>query len=326
VVANAPTANLSLVVTEERFLFALGAGGNPRLVRWADRETLTDWTASATNEAGDIELQTSGQIMCGIRTRGATLILTDTDAHVANYIGPPFVYGFERIGTSCGAISRKAMVAVDDGAFWMGQRGFYRQNGQSVEQLPCDVFDRVYGDLNRSQASKCWAVANAQYNEIWFFYPSGVSSDCDRYATFNYRDNTWAIGAISRTSGVERGVFRFPLWAATGGTVYEHEKGLNYDGATIYAESGPVSLGAGDQVMCATSLIPDELTRGDVTMTFTTRFHPNGESRSYGPYGMNTPTDVRFTGRQVRMRVEGARLADWRVGTPRLEVTPGGRR
>lgn len=326
VIAGAPINNAGLVVTEERFLFALGAGGNPRLVQWADRETLTDWTPAATNEAGDIELQTSGQIMCGVRTRGATLILTDTDAHVASYLGPPFVYGFNRIGTSCGAISRKALVAVDAGAFWMGQRGFYRQNGQSVDQLPCDVYDRVFGDLNRSQASKCWAVANSQFSEIWFFYPSGASNDCDRYASFNYQQGTWSIGALSRSSGVERGVFRFPLWASLDGTVYEHEKGLSHDGSSVFAETGPVSLGAGDQVMCVTSLIPDELTRGDVTMTFKTRFHPNDVERSYGPYTMDTPSSVRFTGRQVRMRIESARLADWHVGVPRLEVTPGGRR
>ena len=85
-VSAAPPNNLGLVVTEERFLFALGAGGDPRKVAWCDKEDLTTWTAAATNEAGDIILQTSGQIMQGIRTRGQTLIITDTDAHSAKYI------------------------------------------------------------------------------------------------------------------------------------------------------------------------------------------------------------------------------------------------
>ena len=108
--------------------------------------------------------------------------------------------------------------------------------------------------------------------------------------------------------------------------VYEHEVGLDYGSLTPYAESGPFRLGAGDQVMSVTELIPDEKTQGDVTATFKSRFYPNGTERSYGPYSMSNPTSVRFTGRQVRLRVEGARLTDWRVGTNRIEAVSGGRR
>ena len=118
-----------MLVTEERFVFALGAGGNPRKVQWSDREANTVWTPSATNEAGDMELQTTGRIMCGTPMRGRTLILTDNDAHVATYSGPPFVYGFERVGTACGISSRKALVSIDEGAFWMGHRGFFTFDG-----------------------------------------------------------------------------------------------------------------------------------------------------------------------------------------------------
>jgi len=98
------------------------------------------------------------------------------------------------------------------------------------------------------------------------------------------------------------------------------------DGATIFAETGPLSLGAGDQVMIASKLIPDEQTQGDTIAKFKTRFHPNDTEREYGPFTMSNPTSVRFTGRQVRMRVEGDRLASWRVGTMRLDVTARGRR
>jgi hypothetical protein len=121
-------------------------------------------------------------------------------------------------------------------------------------------------------------------------------------------------------------VFKYPLWVDSLGNLWEQEVGLNYDGASIFAESGPISLGVGDQVMSATSMIPDEGTQGDVTATFKTRFHPNDTERSYGPFSMANPTDVRFTGRQVRLRVDGAKLANWRVGTMRLDVTPGGKR
>ena len=323
-VSGAPTQNLGLIVTEERFLVALGAGNNPRKVQWSDREDRATWTPAATNEAGDIELQTSGQIMQAVRARGQTLILTDIDAHSMTYIGPPFVYGFERVGNSCGAASRKVGVSVDAGVFWMGRNGFYRYAGGAVEQIKSDVADHVFSSLNPAQISKSWGVANSEHGEIWWFYPSG--NEVDSYVAYSYREGHWSIGSLARTAGVDAGVFKSPIWWGTTGIAYNHEKGLNYGGASIYAESGPVQLGAGDQVLSAIELIPDEKTQGDVTVTFSTQFHPNDTERTYGPYSMANPTPVRFTGRQAAMKVTGAKLADWRFGVPRLDVRAGGRR
>lgn len=326
VISGAPTSNLGLVVTEERFLVALGAGGNPRKVQWSDREDNTAWTAAATNEAGDLELQTSGQIMQGIRSRGQTLILTDQDAHTMTYQGPPFVYGFERVGSGCGATSRRAAVAVDEGVFWIGQSRIHMFAGGSVQEVPCDVVDYLFTDMNPAQRSKIWGVANTQNGEIWWFYPSSTSNECDRYVAFSVRERHWAIGSLSRTAGVDAGVFDNPIWFGGAGIAYNHERGLNYGGASIFAESGPVQLGSGDQVLSAVELIPDEKTQGDVNLTFSTRFHPNDTERTYGPYNMANPTPVRFTGRQATMKVSGARLADWRFGVPRLDVRAGGSR
>lgn len=325
-IANAPVDNKGLVVTDERFLFALGAGGNPRKVQWSDREDNTTWTPDVTNEAGDLELQTAGQIMLGLRTRGQTLIITDQDAHAATYQGPPFVYGIERVGSSCGVISRRAAVAVDEGVFWMGARGFHVYAGGAVQDLPCEVTDYVFSSLNTGQSSKAYAVSNQKFNEIWWFYPSGASLENDRYVVYNYAEQHWAIGTLARTAGVDAGVFSGPIWFDTAGVAYDHETGLSHGGATVFAESGPISLGTGDNVMAVMELIPDEKTRGDVRAYFKTRFYPNDTLRQYGPYSMAAPTSVRFSGRQVQMRVEGAQLADWRVGIMRLELVAGGRR
>jgi len=325
-ISGAPIDNMSLVVTAERFLFALGAGGNPRKVQWCDREDNTTWTPLTTNEAGDIELQTSGQIMLGIKTRGQTLIITDQDAHAATYQGPPYVYGFERVGSACGAMSRRAAAAVDEGVFWMGNRGFHVYSGGAVADVPCDVADYVFSDINNAQRSKVAAVSNAKFSEIWWFYPSGSTLENDRYVVFNYAERHWSVGSLSRTAAVDSGVFRSPIWFGSDGVSYDHETGLSHGGADVFAESGPISLGAGDNVMAATMLIPDEKTQGDVTATFKTRFHPNNTQRTYGPYSLANPTCVRFTGRQIQMRVDGARLADWRVGVMRLDATAGGLR
>jgi hypothetical protein len=325
--ANAPVDNESVVVTEERFVFALGAGGNPRKVQWCDREDNTTWTPAVTNEAGDLELNTSGALMKGMRVRGQTLLLTTRDAHVANYIGPPYVYGFERVGTSCGLAAREAAVVVDAGAFWMGANSFYTYNGSSVSELPCDVSDYVFNDMNRAQISKAFGMSNAMFGEIWWFYPSAAETENNRYVVFNYVEGTWYIGELDRTAGADRGAFRQPMMAkASDKKIYEHEVGLEYDNLTPFAESGPFRIGTGDQVMAVTEMLPDEKTQGDVNATFKTRFYPNDTERSYGPYTMSNPTSVRFTGRQVRMRVEGAEYTDWRVGINRLDVIAGGRR
>jgi hypothetical protein len=325
-IANAPIDNLGLVVTEERFLVALGAGGNPRKVQWCDREGRTTWAPAATNEAGDIELQTTGQIMQAVRTRGQTLVITDVDAHAMRYLGPPYVYGFERVGTSCGAVSRKAAADVDMGIFWMGQGGFYRFDGNSVSEIPCEVRDYIFDDFNTGQQSKIWAYANSEFSEIWWYYPSSSSIEIDRYVGYNYKENFWIIGNMSRTCGASRGVFRYPILGDSFGTLYDHEVGVAKDGAVVYAETGPISLGNGDQTMQVMQVIPDEVTQGDVDMYFKTRFHPNDVERTYGPYNPANPTSARFQGRQIRMKVQEDRLTNWRVGIMRLDVVARGRR
>ena len=327
VLSNAPTSNESIVVTEERFLFALGAGGNQRKVQWCDREDSSTWTPAATNEAGDLELNTSGRIMAGIRVQGQTLILTSMDAHVANYIGAPYVYGIERVGASCGLIANKAIASVDKGAFWMGNHSFYAYAGGAVQQVESEISDYVFSDINRAQISKTFAVTNSTYGEIFWFYPSGSSTENDRYCVYNYVENTWYIGELGRTAGFDMGTYRQPIWAsAENNKLYEHEVGFDYGSLTPFAESGSIALGTGENVMSVTEMIPDEKTQGDVTVTFKTRFYPNGEERSYGAFSMSNPTSLRFTGRQVKLRIDAANLADWRVGINRLNVTAGGAR
>jgi hypothetical protein len=327
-ISNSPEDCKALVVTEERFIFALQADGNPRKLAWCDREDNTTWTPDATNEAGDFELQTSGEIMCGLRMRGRTLILTNTDAHIATYQGPPYVYGFERVGSSCGTVSRNAAVNVDTGAFWMGAEAFYVFDGSVAKVLPCEVWDGVFTDINSNQISKTFAVHNSEHGEVWWFYPSGDSLENNRYVVYDYIQGHWNTGSLARTCGVDRGVFQNPIWMGVDEKTYNHEQhGASHGTETPYAETGPITLGAGDSVMKVNQLISDEDTNGNVEVTFKTRFHPNDTERTYGPYAVTTqPTSVRFTGRQIRMRVEEARIADWRSGVMRVNAEAGGRR
>ncbi len=325
-VSNAPTSCSGFMVTEERFVVCFGAGGNPRKIQWSDQEDNTDWTAAATNQAGDIELQTSGTILQGVRARGQALILTTEDAHTMTYQGPPFVYGVERVGTACGAISANSAITVDNAVYWMGKRGFFAYSGGAVQSIPCEVGDYVFSEMNADQASKVSVTANSAWNEIWWFYPSDNGTECDRYVAYDYAENIWTTGEIDRTAGVDAGVFSRPLFTESSGEIYEHEIGYDYGSLTPFAETGPILIGTGDQVMRVTNLIPDEKTQGDVTAKFKTRFYPNGAETEYGPFSMSNPTSVRFQGRQVRMRVEGNQPVDWRVGIMRLDASSGGTR
>ena len=323
---NAPTNCSGMMVTEERFVFAFGAGGDPRKIAWSDREDNDTWTPAATNEAGDIQIQTNGVILRGLRTRGQSLILTDQDAHTATYSGPPFVYGFQRVGTSCGLIATNAAASIDEGVVWMGQRSFFVYSGGAVQSLTCEVSDYVFSDINNDQKSKVHAVVNSRFNEIWWFYPSGGSTECDRYVCFDYAEKIWTTGEIDRTAGVDRGVFRQPFWIAADGILYEQEIGFDYGGQSPFAGTGPIALGVGDNVMAVRGMIPDEKTLGDVNATFKTRFYPTGTERDYGPFSMANPTSLRFTGRKIRMRVTGDASSDWRVGIMRLDASSGGKR
>lgn len=325
-ITNAPTNCIGLLVTAERSLMALGASGDVRKIAWSDLENNTVWTPASTNLAGSVQLQTTGRIICAKRVRGQNLVLTDIDAHVGTYVGQPFVYQFEMAGRACGAASANSVAVLDNMAVWMGQRGFHIYDGYA-KPLPCDVFDYVFNDINESQISKVYAVSNAQYNEVWWFYPSSGSNENDRYVAWDYGENHWTIGTLARTAGTDRSVFRNPIMISPSGLIYDHEVGLNYSGASPYAESGPFQLGVGDNVMYANEMIPDERNQGGVTATFKTRFYPNDTERSYGPYNLTAPTPVRFSGRQVKMRVTtSATPSSWRVGTQRLNVVAGGRR
>ena len=324
-IVNAPTSCEAVMTTAERFVFALGASGNPRKVSWCDQENNTVWTPSATNQAGDFEINSLGSIKCGKRVRGVNLLFTDVDVHVATYIGLPYVYSFEKAGSGCGVISSQAVAAIDTAAIWMSKSGFWVYDGY-VKPLVSDVGDYIFQNINYNQSSKVYAVHNSKYGEIIWFYPSSASNENDSYVVYNYREGHWAIGSLARTAGTDRGVFTNPLMISSDGYIYEHEVGFTYDGAVPYAESGPYEIGAGDNIMSVRRVIPDEQTLGEVVVSFKTRMYPMATETTYGPYTAAQPTDVRFAARQVKVRYTGNVLEDWRVGVNRFDVVAMGKR
>lgn len=321
-----PTGNQGIVVTQERFLLALGADGLQNRVAWCDQEDLTYWDyTDIEKQAGYFDLQTPGRLQLGVPVRGQTLLLTSTDAHLAAYIGPPLVYSFDRIGSGCGVVSKNAAAVVDDQCIWMSNNGFWLYNGY-VKPLPCEVSDYVFSNINTSQIAKVYAVTNTEFYEIWWFYPSGSSVENDSYVVWNYRENHWSVGQIARTAAIDTGVVPFPMYVGADRYLYDHEFGWQYSGAHPYAKSGPVEIGDGEQIMMVRQIVPDESNLGDVQMRFASRFYPTSAEYTYGPYSLTNPTSVRFTGRQASFLIEGVSPSDWRVGVNRADAVPGGRR
>jgi hypothetical protein len=320
-----PTSNYGLVVTAERFVFALRAGGNPRKVQWCDRENLYEWQPSVINEAGDIELQTSGSLVAGVSVRGRTLLLTTTDCWTATYQGPPTVFGFQKIGDSCGLVGKNMLASVGPSAFWMGKNNFFFYDGTQARVLPCEAHDKVFTELNRSKVSHGWCVANQKFNEVWWFYPANGADECNKYVAYDYRENHWLIGDLTRSTGVDSGPFQEPWWVANS-AAYRHETGFGHENASVFLESGPIDFADGDTVARVTEVIPEEDTQGEVSLKFKTKFYPNDTETTHGPYNPANPMSVRFTGRQVKLRIDGGEGNNWRFGDLRMRASGGGRR
>lgn len=325
-ITNSPESCDGLVVTAERFIFALGDGGDPRSIRWCDREDRTVWAPAATNQAGGWNLDTDGEIMFGARAKGETLIVTTTDAHVARYVGYPDVYAFQRVDTGCGAPGRRLHARIGNAVVWLGHNGFYFYEGGVVRKLSCEVWDFLFADMASLQASKVFAWNNHEWDEAWWLYPSDTSNEVDSYVAWNRIENTWSYGHVPASCMVPRAVFQTPMGLHTDSQVYAHETGYVHGSETPYAESGPVEIGSGDRWMHVTKLIPDENTLASTTLTFKTKNYPTETATSHGPYTMAEPTSVRFGGREVVLRVAPTGNSDFRFGEPRLEVRAGGRR
>jgi len=332
VIANAPTDCVGLVVSNERHLIALGADGDPRKVAFSTQEDNTVWAASANNTAGDLLLDTNGVIKAARKVGNDILIWTDVDCHLMRYLGPPFVYGIERIGTQCGLVSPNSVVVAGGNAIWLSESGFWSYNG-SIQPLSCDALLDVTKRINRVQQGKTFGGHNSEFGEMWFFYPSLNSDENDKYIVYNYRQGYWLVGNMDRTAWVDQGTFNNPIAIDPNGIVYFHEEGSTADGATrvgdIYAISGAIELGQGDRFAVVDRIITDDYENvPSVKATIGIKNTPEG-AYTDNEYTFNESDgyiDVRLTARQLRVKLEATRDEDFKFGTMRMNLKQGSRR
>lgn len=329
--SGAPTSCSGVVVTPQGFIVALGADGNKRKLQWPDQQSGTDWTPSPTNQAGDKELN-AGNLKCGRAVGDQTLILTDIDAHVMDYVGLPFVYDVRKVGDKCGAISKRCVVSTGQFAAWWSKSGFWIYDG-AVKPLQCDVLDLLQTNLDTSQRSKISAWHNANFGEIWWEYPKLVGTgENSNYVFWDYRRNVWGLSSSAtrpRLCGVGPDVYDYPLLVDDAGLIWQHENGNAFPPTwTSFASTGQMEVGNGDAVMEILGVIPDELSSGQVTMSLSSYDYPNGPvgGSAVPAFDATGYADVRLSARAVQINIFGTENA-WRFGSKlRLDARKGGER
>lgn len=339
VLAGAPTVNnWMLVSVPERHVVSLGAevGGvqDPMLIRWSDTEDFVDWTATATNAAGSWRLSDGSEIVSGRTATREMLIWTDTALHAMRWVGPSYIFRFDKIGSGCGLVAPNAQVVFNGTAFWMGNTNFFLYRGGAPEIIPCPVRDSVFGNLNRLQKAKIFAGINPSANEVIWLYPSANAIENDSYVIFNYAESVWYTGTgIKRTAWDEGAIFGFPVAThVSNGKMHYHEFGQDDDGSPMSwtITTGFADLDQGDYFMATSDLLPDfKMDNGGIAnVSLLTRDEPEGVETVVGPE-MFTPTTtiatLRARGRQVALEIDGASAGmSWRMGRSRLRVARDG--
>ena len=356
--ANAPTASrLSLVSTPDRHLVIMGTektigttnSQDDLLIRFSDQENITTYQPTAENTAGSLRIADGSRIVAAERSRGQILIWTDTSLHSMQFIGPPFTFGLRQLGQNCGIIGSHAGIDLNGVSYWMSQDSFYLFDG-TVKKLPCTVEQFVFNNINQTASENAFAGHNGEFNEVLWFYPREGSSQINAIVAYNYLEQTWWTGTLSRTTWIDREVFDNPigteydsnatannetiLGLTNGATqAYLHETGNDADGEamTAFVKSGSVEIGEGNDILFVQKLIPDiQNQSGVLNMDLEFKYYPNNSNSVIKTTTFTDSTDfvsLRGRGREFTVNVVSNTTGTaWRLGTQRFDVQPDGRR
>jgi hypothetical protein len=357
-VANAPTTSrLSLVSTPDRHLLLMGtestietpSSQDDLLIRFSDQENINTYQPTAENTAGSLRIADGSRIMAAERSRGQILIWTDTSLHSMQFIGPPFTFGLRQLGQNCGIIGSHAGVDLNGVSYWMSQDSFYLFDG-TVKKLPCSVEQFVFNNINLTASENSFVGHNGEFNEVLWFYPKADSNQINAVVAYNYAEQVWWTGTLSRTTFIDREVFDNPvateydtsatannetILGLTSGAsqMYLHETGNDADGEamTAYLKSGVVQIGQGDDFSFVSKLIPDiQNQSGTLNLDFEFLRYPNDANAVTKSTSFTSGTekvDLRGRGRQFTANiVSNTTGTAWRLGTMRFDIQPDGRR
>jgi len=360
--SDVPTIVNSVLVSDI-FRFALCFGTtplgstvlDPMLIRWSAQEDVANWTPEATNQAGSLRFSSGTEIVKALQARQEILIWTDTALYGLQYLGAPEVFGAQLLGDNITIASPNAAVYSGNAAYWMGSDKFYYYEG-TVNTLPCSLRGYIFNDFNKAQYSQVVAGTNERFDEVWWFYCSAGSTTIDRYVIYNYVQEIWYYGTMARTAWMDADLREQPTAATYYNNLVQHEVGYDsQETATIEPITATIlssefDLDDGDKFMFVRRVLPDvtfiDSTAENPACVMTLLPMENSGS------GYNTPTSqggvdnvtvtrtatapieeftgqvfIRVRGRQMAFKLESTELGvAWRLGLPRLDMRPDGRR
>lgn len=349
-VAEAPPFNEGLFVSMPAQILVtygstsfkgIGIQQDPLLVRWSDQENFFQWTVTATTQAGSFRIPTGSRIVGGLQTRNYACIWTDLDLWSMEYLGPPFVFGFNKIAANCGLIGKHAVAQLAGNVYWMGKSNFFAMTGGGISPVPCSVWDRCFQNLDTANEHKCVAASNTPFNELLFFFPSasGATGECDQYVKMSTVSGEWDYGVLARTAWIDQSVLGKPIAASPQGMIFTQEQGYDANTDPINASftSGYWVIGDGEDFAFVDFVIPDfrygtvaGSPDANLLVTFLVTNFPGETPTEYGPYNVDSTTkfiSTRFRGRQMAIRVESNDTGSfWRLGAVRFRVAIDGRR
>jgi len=360
------TTNQIIGSSIQRFVICFGANPydpgdpdtqfDPLLVRWSDQENPFEWVPAATNQSGEYRLNIGSSIILARSTRQEILVWSDAAIYSMQYLGPPYVWGFQLLQDNITIMSPNAAITVNNITYWMGTDKFFSYSGR-VETLPCSLWQYVFDDINKDQAYQIFAGSNESYNEVWWFYCSQNSNTVDSYIIYNYLERNWSYGTMDRTAWLDSGLRQYPM-AADGlnNRILYHEasvddvSGLTPVPIEAYIQSSDFDIGDGHNFGFVWRILPDLTFDGSnvnqpyVTMTVRPRINsgaPYGAAdrpqvNSTQNYANRNTYDVqefdgqvytRIRARQMSFRIESTTLGvAWQLGSPRIDIRPDGRR
>jgi hypothetical protein len=329
---------------------------DPLLVRWSDQENPYEWVPAVTNQSGEYRLNVGSFIVCAESTRQEILVWSDAAIFSMQYLGPPYVWGFQLLQDNISIMSPNASITVNNITYWMGTDKFFVYSGR-VETLPSSIWQYIFEDINLNQGYQVFAGSNERYNEIWWFYCSENSNTIDRYVIYNYVERVWSYGNMNRTFWLDSPLRQYPMAAyPTDSRILYHEanvddvSGLTPVPIESYIQSSDFDIGDGHNFGFVWRILPDITFNGSnsnepkVTMTVRPRRNsgasygladsPDVQSdqnytsqRNYDVQLFDGQVYTRLRGRQMAFRITSTDLGvAWQLGSPRIDIRNDGRR
>lgn len=358
-----PTVALQVMVSDiDRHVICFGADPlndgetartgaiDPMFIAWSDQEKAEEWEPLPTNTAGSFRLSAGSAIVGAVRARQEILIWTDTSLYSMVFVGQPFTFSINLVNEGVGLVGPNAAINTPGGVFWMDKKGFYSYTGE-IKQIPCSVSNYVFSDLNQTQSYQIFAFVNKAFDEVGWFYCSSEATVIDKYVTYNYVENIWMIGELSRTCWLDESIFSNPKATTTDtdnvGILYDHEVGVDADESAmtnVFVESSDFDLGEGDDFQSISRIIPDIKFTGNAdtgangqTLDFVLkrRNFPGEElttAVTSSCTSVTTKIDTRVRGRQAVLRIQSNDTntavvgTSFRIGATRINITPDGKR